>query len=184
MLANSVIDFNSIREQLEPRFMHRNTLKQFINLDVLTQKIDKVTQRAKESLLADSDLTQVTLDFSNTVREFAAVLVSENIRRSFLATINPENGKSMETAQQKIERAQNIRNLLADWNFTLADQTKRYRLNVHAKTNPGSLGGIYSLAYTDEQHHKKEITKWEDVKAILSNPTLCDISQSISVHRR
>lgn len=121
-------------------------------------------------------LESLSDEFTEAARIFAARLLAERVRRSFVGKVDPETEKSLETQDQKIEHARQVRRLLAKWNFGF--ETAVGAVQLHGIGNGGPLG-CFKLTPYGGQKASKAIAKWDTVKRILDEPRLVDVTDSV-----
>ena len=110
--------------------------------------------------------------YTKVAKEFAAVLLEERIRRSFLGTIDEQSGQSKETGAEKLNHAQKIKSWLRPWNLGFQDQSTQIAAQVICSTS--RQYGAYRM--NPFGSGIREINKWGDLKEMLTEPRLVDVT--------
>ena len=115
--------------------------------------------------------------YTGAAKDFAAMILAERVRQSFVDTIADENQKSTESVDEKLQHAREVRDWLAPWNLGFHDPETGAAFQLRAR-HYGTTGGGYRLGKYGEMT-SASIDSWSKILPVVTNPQLCDVTHHI-----
>ena len=126
-------------------------------------------------------------EFTTVAKRFAASILAERIRQSFLEQVDPKWNFPLESPDEKIAHTKEIRAWLAPWNLAFECETIDGRRAPHqlyaVKTGNGRQGTFTLSEYGGSSNLRNRMSSWQDsIRAVVTNPVLVDVTDLTRHH--
>jgi hypothetical protein len=160
----------------EPNSAKINKLK--AAADRVKSAVDAVLAKIAD----EASLDEACDEYTVAAKSFAATILAERIRQSFLEKIDFRTGQSNETAEQKYQTAQTIRDLLSPWNLGFCHPSKPGVVFQLFSGDEGANGRYRLSGYGLARKNSYRMSKADEVVQIISAPELGDVTGFLYNH--
>jgi hypothetical protein len=124
-------------------------------------------------------------EFTPAAKQFAALILAERIRLSFLEQVDPKWNFPRESLEEKLLHTKAIRAWLAPFNLAFSCRTADGRQAPHQlfSTSTGKAQGTFLLSEYGNSSPRRVMSSWENsIRAVVTNPVLVDATDLTRHH--
>jgi hypothetical protein len=149
------------------------------------KELHEAVDRAVDAYGAPESLGIRCDEFTPAVKQFAALILAERIRRSFLEQVDPARNVPLESPEEKLAHAKAIRVWLAPFNLAFSCRTADGRQAPHQlfAGSTGKTQGTFLLSEYGHSSPRRAMSSWENsIRAVVKNPVLVDVTDLTRHH--
>lgn len=161
--------------------MAKNTLN--ADLRASARRLKAAVDDAISTFGNTQDLNQASDHLTETAKHFAALITAQRIKLAFASTLDPENGKSVQSLEEKLNFARQIRDWLSPWNFGFRLPSRpEISVQLFAGSDGTSKGSYKLVPYGTHNPIGLPLSQWGEISTALNDPQLTDIGGFVYRH--